>query len=92
MIFCCNLTPPFPHAPHTPPPDSRRARVGIVESAGMTIKTWLDWAVQDAERRGVPPLKPLLETLARSTSALRSADWNDDATGEHEGRKDADVR
>jgi hypothetical protein len=58
----------------------------------MTIKTWLEWAVHDAERRGVPKLKPLLETLARSTSALRSADWNDDATGQHEGRKERDDR
>ena len=58
----------------------------------MTIKTWLDAAVQDAERRGLPALKTLLETLARSTSALRSADWNDDATGQHEGTKGADAR
>jgi hypothetical protein len=58
----------------------------------MTIKVWLDWAVQDAERRGLSALKPMLETLARSTSALRTADWNDDATGELEGRKDADGR
>ena len=28
----------------------------------------------DADRRGLPELKPLLETLARSTEALRSAD------------------
>ena len=56
----------------------------------MTIKIWLDWAVQDAERRGLPKLNPLLETLARSTSALRTADWNDDATGELEGRKETD--
>ena len=58
----------------------------------MTIKTWLDWAVRDAERRGVPALKPLLETLARTTVALRSGDWNDDATGELEGRKESDDR
>ena len=45
----------------------------------MTIKLWLDNAIQDAERRGLPALRPLLETLARSTSALRTADWNDDA-------------
>jgi hypothetical protein len=38
--------------------------------------------MQDAERRGLPALKPLLETLARATSALRTADWNFDATGE----------
>jgi hypothetical protein len=56
----------------------------------MTVKIWLDWAVQDAERRGLSALKPLLETLARSTSALRTADWNDDATGELEGRKEPD--
>lgn len=46
----------------------------------MTIKTWLDNATQDAERRGLPDLKPLLEALARATSALRTADWNVDAT------------
>jgi hypothetical protein len=48
----------------------------------MTIKSWLDAATQDAERRGLVPLKSLLETLARSTAALRTADWNSDATGE----------
>ena len=47
----------------------------------MTIKTWLENAIQDAERRGLPGLRPLLEALARSTSALRTADWNFDATG-----------
>jgi len=48
----------------------------------MTIKTWLEVAAQDAERRNLPGLRPLLEALARSTSALRSADWNFDATEE----------
>ena len=48
----------------------------------MTIKTWLDNAIQDAERRGLTSLRPLLETLARSTSALRTADWNEDASGQ----------
>jgi hypothetical protein len=46
----------------------------------MTIKEWLDAAVRDAERRGLHELKPLLEALARATSSLRMADWNDDAT------------
>lgn len=50
----------------------------------MTIKTWLDTAIQDAERRGLSPLRPLLETLARATSALRTADWNADASGASE--------
>lgn len=48
----------------------------------MTIKTWLDNALQDADRRGLTTLRPLLETLARATSALRTADWNFDATGD----------
>lgn len=48
----------------------------------MTVKTWLEIASQDAERRNLPGLRPLLEALARSTSALRSADWNADASGE----------
>jgi hypothetical protein len=48
----------------------------------MTIKTWLDVSSQDAERRGLAPVKSLLESLARATATLRSADWNFDATGE----------
>ena len=58
----------------------------------MTIKVWLENAVQDAERRGLPDLKPLLEALARATSALRSADWNDDATGEADAARLTDAR
>ena len=48
----------------------------------MTIKTWLDISSQDAERRSLPAVKPLLEALARATATLRTADWNFDATGE----------
>jgi len=40
----------------------------------MTIDAWLKAVSEDAERRGLPELKPLLETLARSTAALREAD------------------
>jgi hypothetical protein len=39
-------------------------------------------AIHDAERRGLPELKPLLEGLANATSALRTAEWNADATGD----------
>jgi len=45
----------------------------------MTVKSWLEWAIGDARRRGLEALVPLLESLAASTSALRAADWNDDA-------------
>lgn len=40
----------------------------------MRIDDWLDSAIRDAERRGLGELKPLLEALARSTTALREAD------------------
>ena len=40
----------------------------------MDIAAWLARATADAEARGLPELKPLLETLARSTQALRDAD------------------
>jgi hypothetical protein len=42
----------------------------------MTVHDWLELARQDAERRQLPALVPLLEGLARSTSILREADWN----------------
>jgi len=48
----------------------------------MTVKAWLEMAIHDAERRGLPELKPLLEALAKATSALRTAEWNADATGD----------
>ena len=42
----------------------------------MTIDTWLQNAIADAEQRGLPELKPILETLAKATRALRAADFN----------------
>ena len=58
----------------------------------MTIRVWLDTAVQDAERRGLHALRPLLDMLARSTSALRTADWNCDASGTRDEPKEPDAR
>ena len=49
----------------------------------MTVDSWLQAAIADAERRALPDLKPLLEALARATALLRAADWNEDATGVH---------
>ena len=40
----------------------------------MRIDDWLRAACADADRRGLPELKPLLEALARSTASLRDAD------------------
>jgi hypothetical protein len=45
----------------------------------MTVDAWLEAAIADAERRGLPELKPLLEGLARATRVLREADFNGDA-------------
>lgn len=40
----------------------------------MDVRTWLACAIAEAEAEGLPELKPLLETLARSTQALRDTD------------------
>lgn len=40
----------------------------------MDVRDWLEHACADADARGLPALKPLLETLARATQALRDAD------------------
>jgi hypothetical protein len=45
----------------------------------MTIDDWFTWAAADAEQRGLPALKPLLEGLRNATRELREADWNEDA-------------
>jgi hypothetical protein len=38
------------------------------------VARWLAGALADADARGLPGLKPLLEGLARATNALRDAD------------------
>lgn len=40
----------------------------------VQMEGWLRAAVEDAERRGLGELKPLLEALARATMGLRAAD------------------
>jgi hypothetical protein len=42
----------------------------------MTVENWLQNAVADAERRGLPELKPLLEALAKTVAVVRAADFN----------------
>jgi len=39
------------------------------------IEDWLASACADADRRGLPALKPLLSALADATRALRAVDW-----------------
>ena len=45
----------------------------------MTVDRWLAAAEADADRRGMPEMKPLLQGLAASMRALRAGDWNDRA-------------
>ena len=40
----------------------------------MTVESWLAAAIADAEQRGLPELRPLLQTLAASTANLRRAE------------------
>lgn len=47
----------------------------------MTIDRWLESACADADRRGLPDLKPLLAAIAHATRRLRAADWNDADAG-----------
>jgi hypothetical protein len=70
-------------------PHDGQLTIAIADS--VTIKAWLDSAVQDAERRGLAALRPLLESLAQSTSALRIADWNGDASAEPADPKGRDA-
>jgi hypothetical protein len=45
----------------------------------MTLEQWLEDGKADAYRRKIPELADLLEGLAKATTALRAADWNEDS-------------
>jgi hypothetical protein len=47
----------------------------------MTVEAWLSSAIADASQRGLPQLKPLLESLAAATRVLRGADVFDSPDG-----------
>ncbi|HEY7450571.1 MAG TPA: hypothetical protein VH702_20605 [Vicinamibacterales bacterium] len=40
------------------------------------VRAWLESAEADADRRGLPDLKPVLRLFAQATATLRAADWN----------------
>jgi hypothetical protein len=48
----------------------------------MTLDEWYELAANDADRRHLPDLKPVLKGLHGAAAALRAAAWNDDARGE----------
>lgn len=68
------------------------AHCNVTYTTTMTITMWLEVARQDAERRGLHSLLPLLEGLAHQMAALRSADWNRDARGEFYNPPATDAR
>jgi hypothetical protein len=39
------------------------------------LEKWREWAVADAESRGIPGLAPMLDGLAASLARLRAVDW-----------------
>jgi hypothetical protein len=58
----------------------------------VTLAAWIEAALADADARKLSALRPLLDTLARSTAALRAADWNSDASGNQPTPPKADAR
>jgi hypothetical protein len=40
----------------------------------MEVNGWIAAAIADAEKRGIPELRPLVEALAMATRALRASD------------------
>ena len=40
----------------------------------MEVNAWIVAAIADAERRGLPELRPLIEALAQAMRALRGSD------------------
>jgi hypothetical protein len=45
----------------------------------VNLDAWLAAALADAERRGLPELKAILEALAQATRALRAAGFGGNA-------------
>lgn len=57
---------------------NRERRAEARERDERHLEEWLAFARVDAERRGLPELKPLLGGLFAAVRELRNADWNDD--------------
>ena len=47
-----------------------------------SVAAWMTRIADDARRRGLPELVPLIESLGRAVTSLREADWNDNARGD----------
>ena len=58
----------------------------------MTLAAWIEAALADADARNLPALRPHVDNLARSSAALRAAEWNSDASGNPQLPPKADAR
>jgi hypothetical protein len=52
----------------------------------MDIEVWLQAAVSDARRRGLPDVEPLLDALARATRQLRATRFDGPSADELSSR------
>ena len=52
----------------------------------MTVDDWLAAACADADRRGLPDLKPLLASLADATRMLRDGGWDGESAADAAAR------
>jgi hypothetical protein len=50
-----------------------------VDPLAFSVDSWLAAATENASKRGLPELVPILESLREPTLALRAADWNEEA-------------
>jgi hypothetical protein len=57
----------------------------------MPLDAWMADARLDAERRGLPALVPLLESLQLVLARLRAADWNDDLSSRPASERDSTI-
>jgi hypothetical protein len=57
----------------------------------MPLDAWMADARLDAERRGLPALVPLLESLQPMLARLRAADWNDDLSARPASERDSTI-
>ena len=71
---------------------SHRRQLTIPTGGAVKTTSWLEDALRDADRKGLPDLRPLLESLARATAALRAAEWNLDAAGPRDTHTDRNER
>ena len=49
--------------------------MSTTEPKPLTVDAWKTWAVDDARKRGLDALAPILEGLAPATRRLRATEW-----------------